>query len=92
MIKIRIESDKELKESTITKLREIFDTSKDLGKDLSMAFPKGFTSFDKASYTLKFGKGIMVSFLRIEAFMPEAIEYKDESDRIVYNENNIADY
>lgn len=92
MIKVRIESDKELQDSTIKKLKTIFDTSKDLKHDLSIAFPKGFTSFDKASYTLTFGKGTMVSFLRIDGFMPEAIEYTDESDRVVYNENNEADY
>lgn len=92
MVRVRIESDKELQDSTIKKLKAIFNTSKDLKHDLSVAFPRGFTKFDKASYTLTFGKGIMVSFIRIDGFMKEALEYTDESDRVVYNENLDADY
>ena len=91
MVKIRIESDKELREESRVKLKYIFENSQDLQNDLSSAFPNGFTKFDISRFTLTLGKGMrIVSFLDIEKFQDGILKkYKFGTIR---NTKDIIDY
>ena len=74
MITVRIESDQSLKPESRKKLKVIFERSKDLKKDLSEAFSKGFTKFDTARFVLTLGRGSrVISFIKTNGFQPEAI-------------------
>lgn len=91
MIQIRIHSDRELREESKEKLIKIFENSKDLQRDLSNAFPNGFTKFDFSCFTLTLGKGMrIVSFIDIKGF-PDGVLAKYHYGTIV-NTRDVIDY
>jgi hypothetical protein len=91
LIRIRINSDKELREESKDKLKNIFENSKDLQKDLSDAFPNGFTKFSISRFTLTLGRGMnLVSFIDINGFQNGVLE-KYHYGTIV-NTRDVIDY
>jgi len=90
MITIRIESDQSLRPTSKITLKRIFETSKDLKTDLSIAFSKGFTKFDIDRFTLTLGKGSrVISFINIKGFTKEAMA---NPERIIKNIRDEVDY
>ena len=77
MIKIRVESDKKIKDSTKEKLINIFQNAINIRSALAGEFPNGFTSFDKARFVLVLGNGNkFVEYIEREGSKPKAIEYE----------------
>lgn len=92
MIKIRVESDKKIKDSTKERLIDIFQNAINIRSALAGEFPNGFTSFDKARFILVLGNGTkFVEYIEIEGFKPEAIEYEDD-DYLVTRYDRPVDY
>lgn len=91
MISIRIESDKELKEESKVKIKNILENSLDIQTDLSNAFPKGFTKFDFSRFCLTLGKGSrLISFIEIKSFQPDIIKHYNYG--VIYNTRLVEDY
>ena len=92
MVKVRIESDKKIQESTKELLKNMFQNTDDLRISLGASFPNGFTSFDKARFILVFGNGTkFVEYIEIEGFRPKAIEYEGD-DYLITRDDRPVDY
>lgn len=91
VIEVRVFSDHELREESKDKLKHIFENSTDLQKDLSQAFPNGFTKFDISTFTLTLGKGMrMVSFISISGFQKGILKKYDYG--VIRNSKDVIDY
>ena len=91
MIRVRIDSEKEIQDSTRTKVKEILETSKDVRTSLKEAFPTGFTSYDRRRFILTLGDGrIFTTYIEIEGFQPETMDFEKNPDEILTK--TIVDY
>jgi hypothetical protein len=91
MVRIRIDSDQPLKDTSIDKIKDILSNSKDIKDDLVQAFPKGFTSYNKAKFILTMGSGKRITiFIEVEGLQKETVDITDGT--MIYAEDNEVDY
>ena len=93
MVKVCIDSERELKSSSIETIKNILETSEDVYGDLKKNFPKGFKEFDKIHHSLTFGDVKLIrQYIEIKGFNPKALEYTSEDDAVLNVDKEEADY
>ena len=91
MVRVKVLSDKSLRQSSIIKIKNILENSTDLQTDLTNAFPRGFTKFNKRTFTLTLGEGSnVVRYIDIKGFQPGVIRLNN--GECIVNKKYEVDY
>jgi len=79
MIRVAIDSEKMVKDTTREKVKEILENSETAYEDLKKTFPKGFKVFDRDKRIIQFGeKPVYRVYIEINGFNPKTMEYGRE--------------
>lgn len=83
MIRVAIDSEKMVKDTTREKVKEILENSETAYEDLKKSFPKGFKVFDRDKRIIQFGeKPVYRVYIEINGFNPKTMKY-DREDAVL---------
>ena len=83
MIRVAIDSEKMVKDTTREKVKEILENSETAYEDLKKTFPKGFKVFDRDKRIIQFGeKPVYRVYIKINGFNPKTMKY-DREDAVL---------